>query len=97
LPHTWGNGMLEYWNIEKTRGKILVHQLRFQDESYHYPNIPFPQNPWPRPFTHRFRFTMAKFENAVNNILNQLSRTRAGQYSTIPSFHYSNWGGAPKF
>jgi len=40
---------------------------------------------------------MAKFENATNNILNQLSRARAGQYSNIPSFHYSNWGGAPKF
>jgi hypothetical protein len=27
---------------------------------------------------------MPKFENAANNILNQLSRTRAGQYSIIP-------------
>ena len=53
------------------------------------------QNPWPRPFTYRFRFTRPKFENAVNNILNQLSRTsrsrpglgtgREGHYSTIPS------------
>ena len=56
-----------------------------------------PQNPWPRPFTHRFRFTMAKFENAANNIINQLSRTRAGHYSSVPSFQHPNWGEAPKF
>jgi len=40
---------------------------------------------------------MPKFENAADNILSQLSRTRAGHYSSIPIFQHSNWGGAPKF
>jgi hypothetical protein len=48
------------------------------------------QNPWPRPFIHRFRFTMSKFENAADNTLNLLSRARAGHYSSIPLFQHSN-------
>ena len=55
-----------------------------QYEFYQYPTLPFSHNPWPRPCRNRFRFTMAKFENVANNILNHLSRTRAGHYSNIP-------------
>jgi len=25
LPYTWNNGMMEDWNVEKKRGKILVY------------------------------------------------------------------------
>jgi hypothetical protein len=30
-------------------------------------------------------------------IISNLSQILLTQYSTVPPFHYSNWGGAPKF
>ena len=95
LPHTWNIGILEYWNADLWNyfSTNEYFSLLCQDKCCQYPTTPFFQNPWSRPFTHRFRFTMTKFENAANNILHQLSRTRAGHYYIIPLFlrQYAGW------
>ena len=84
MQPTWNDGIMECWFLKEFFP--LLTSLTYMSRGFRHHNIiPFFQNPWPRPCRHRFRFTMAKFENAANNILNHLSRTRAGQYS-IPAF-----------
>jgi len=43
------------------------------------------------------RYCCINFAIKMNIIIIPISHFPKTQYSNIPSFHYSNWGGAPKF
>ena len=43
------------------------------------------------------RYLFINFAVKMNLIIIPISHFPKTQYSNIPSFHYSNWGGAPKF
>jgi hypothetical protein len=43
------------------------------------------------------RYWFINFAFKMNLIIIPIFHFPKTQYSNIPSFHYSNWGGAPKF
>jgi len=92
---------MEWWNIGML---VLKGSFSFLNSSSLIVKKKIPNNPkshsprTPGPDRLHIVFVLQWLNlNAANNILNQLSRTRAGHYSNIPLFQHPNWGVAPKF